>query len=130
ITEDGSRQMPVMLHRAIVGSMERFIAILLEHYTGALPAWLAPVQAVVATIVSDADNYARELLAKLDDAGIRARLDIRNEKIGYKVREHSLAKVRYLLIVGRQESENRTVMLRQLGGQERSLSIDEAIVLL
>jgi threonyl-tRNA synthetase len=108
-----------MLHRAIVGSMERFIAILLENYAGKLPLWLAPTQAVVATIVSDADDYALEVLAALKAAGIRAEADLRNEKINYKVREHSIAKVPNLLVLGKREAEERTVALRPLGTDAR-----------
>jgi threonyl-tRNA synthetase len=104
-----------MLHRAIFGSYERFIGILIEHYAGRLPLWLAPVQAVVATIVSDADDYANEVVAKLAAAGIRAEADTRNEKINYKVREHSLAHVPYLLVVGKREAEEGTIALRPLG---------------
>jgi threonyl-tRNA synthetase len=115
VGEDGGRHRPVMLHRAIFGSYERFIGILIEHYAGRFPLWLAPVQAVVATIVSDADDYARDVAAKLSAAGIRVETDTRNEKINYKVREHSLAKVPYLLVVGKREAEERTIALRPLG---------------
>jgi threonyl-tRNA synthetase len=117
-----------MLHRAIFGSYERFIGILIEHFAGKLPTWLAPVQAVVATIVSDADDYAREVVAKLHAAGIRVESDLRNEKINYKVREHSLAKVPNLLVVGKREAEESTVALRVLGSQGQTmLTLDEAI---
>jgi threonyl-tRNA synthetase len=117
-----------MLHRAIFGSMERFIGILIEHYAGKLPLWLAPVQAVVATITSDADAYAAEVCQALADAGLRAELDISNEKINYKVREHSLAKVPALLVVGKREAETRAVALRRLGGKEQEvLALDEVI---
>ena len=116
---DGERRRPVMLHRAILGSFERFIGILIEHYAGKLPLWLAPRQVVVATITSDADEYAREVHAALGEAGLRAELDLRNEKIGYKVREHSLAKVPVLLVVGRREAENRQVAVRRLGDSAR-----------
>ena len=115
VGEDGARHRPVMLHRAILGSYERFIGILIEHHAGRFPLWLAPRQAVVATIVSDADDYAHEVLAALRAAGIRAEADFRNEKINYKVREHSLAKVPYMLVLGRREAEERTVALRPLG---------------
>jgi threonyl-tRNA synthetase len=115
VGEDGGRHRPIMLHRAIFGSYERFIGILIEHYAGRLPLWLAPVQAVVATIVSDADDYANEVVAKLAAAGIRAEADTRNEKINYKVREHSLAHVPYLLVVGKREAEEGTIALRPLG---------------
>ncbi len=128
VGEDGERHRPVMLHRAIFGSYERFIGILIEHYAGKLPLWLAPVQAVVATIVSDADDYANEVLAKLRAVGLRADADLRNEKINYKVREHSLAKVPHLLVVGKREAEEGTVALRTLGEQQQKvLSVDEAI---
>ncbi|NLR39404.1 threonine--tRNA ligase [Novosphingobium sp. ERW19] len=131
IAEDGEKHRPVMLHRAIFGSYERFIGILIEHFAGRLPAWLAPVQAVVATIVSDADDYARDALAKLKAAGIRAETDLRNEKINYKVREHSLQKVPYLLVVGKREAEEGTVAIRTLGEQhQKVVSLDEAIALL
>lgn len=128
VGEDGERHRPVMLHRAIFGSYERFIGILIEHFAGKLPTWLAPVQAVVATIVSDADDYAREVVAKLRAAGIRVESDLRNEKINYKVREHSLAKVPNLLVVGKREAEESTVALRVLGSQGQTmLTLDEAI---
>ena len=119
VGEDGERHRPVMLHRAILGSFERFIGILIEHHAGKFPLWLAPVQAVVATIVSDADDYAREVAAALTAAGLRVETDLRNEKINYKVREHSLAKVPNLLVVGKREAEERTVALRPLGADAR-----------
>ncbi len=131
IAEDGERHRPVMLHRAVFGSFERFIGILIEHYAGKLPLWLAPTQAVVATIVSDADAYANEVAAKLQAAGIRAEADLRNEKINYKVREHSVGKVPHMLVVGKREAEEGTVALRTLGEQQqRVLPLDEAIALL
>jgi len=131
IGEDGEKHRPVMLHRAIFGSYERFIGILIEHFAGRLPTWLAPVQAVVATIVSDADDYANEAVAKLKAAGIRVESDLRNEKINYKVREHSLAKVPHMLVVGKREAEEGTVAMRTLGEKEQKfLSLDEAIALL
>ncbi|WP_164118335.1 threonine--tRNA ligase [Sphingorhabdus sp. Alg239-R122] len=131
VAEDGERHRPVMLHRAIFGSYERFIGILIEHYAGKMPLWLAPTQAVVATIVSDADDYAKEVAAQLQAAGIRAETDLRNEKINYKVREHSLAKVPNLLVIGKQEAEKRTVALRQLGNkQQQFLDLDEATAML
>ena len=119
VGEDGARHRPVMLHRAIFGSYERFIGILIEHYAGRFPLWLAPVQAVVATIVSDADAYAGEVAAALRAAGLRVETDVRNEKINYKVREHSLAHVPWLVVVGRREAEEGTVALRPLGGGEQ-----------
>ena len=118
IGEDGEKHRPVMLHRAILGTFERFIGILIEHHAGKFPLWLAPVQAVVATIVSDADDYAREVVAKLQAAGLRVEADLRNEKINYKVREHSLAKVPLLLVVGKREAEEGTVAVRRLGSDE------------
>ncbi|MGQ0588568.1 MAG: threonine--tRNA ligase [Sphingosinicella sp.] len=119
VGEDGERHRPVMFHRAILGTFERFIGILIEHHAGRFPLWLAPVQAVVATIVSDADDYAREVVAALTAAGLRAEADLRNEKINYKVREHSLAHVPYLLVVGKREAEERTIALRPLGADAR-----------
>jgi len=129
VGEDGERHRPVMLHRAIFGSYERFIGILIEHFAGRLPAWLAPTQAVVATIVSDADDYAKDAVVQLKAAGIRADSDLRNEKINYKVREHSLAKVPHLLVVGKREAEEGTVAIRTLGVEgQRVIPLDEAIV--
>ncbi len=119
VGEDGERHTPVMLHRAILGTFERFLGILIEHHAGRFPLWLAPVQAAVATIVSDADDYAREVAAALAAAGLRVETDLRNEKINYKVREHSLAHVPYLLVVGKREAEERTVALRPLGADAR-----------
>jgi threonyl-tRNA synthetase len=119
IGEDGEKHVPVMLHRAIFGSMERILGILIEHHAGRFPLWLAPVQAVVATIVSDADDYAHEVVAALAAKGLRVEADLRNEKINYKVREHSLAHVPYLLVVGKREAEERTVALRPLGADAR-----------
>ena len=105
IDADGAKKAPVMIHRAICGSMERFLGILIEHYAGHFPLWLAPVQVVVATITSDADDYAKEVAAAARRAGLRVEIDLRNEKINYKVREHSLAKVPVLLVVGKKEAE-------------------------
>ena len=131
VGEDGEKHRPVMLHRAIFGSYERFIGILIEHFAGRLPSWLAPTQAVIATIVSDADDYAREVAARLEAAGIRAETDLRNEKINYKVREHSLAKVPQLLVVGKREAEEGTVALRTLGAEhQKVMTFDEALELL
>jgi threonyl-tRNA synthetase len=131
IGEDGEKHRPVMLHRAIFGSYERFIGILIEHFAGRLPVWLAPVQAVVATIVSDADGYAGEVAAKLTAAGIRVENDLRNEKINYKVREHSLAKVPHLLVVGKREADEGTVAVRTLGAEhQRVMSLDDALALI
>jgi len=119
--EDGSRQRPVMLHRAILGSLERFIGIMIEDHAGRMPMWLAPVQVVVATIVSDADEYAGKLVNQLREAGIRAEIDTRNEKINYKVREHSSLKVPALFVVGRREAEEGTVSVRRLGAEGQSV---------
>ncbi|WP_206366509.1 threonine--tRNA ligase [Sphingomonas gei] len=128
VGEDGERHRPVMLHRAIFGSYERFIGILIEHFAGKLPLWLAPTQAVVATIVSDADDYAQQVAKKLAAAGIRVETDLRNEKINYKVREHSVAKVPNLLVVGKREADEGTVALRVLGSQgQQMLSLDEVV---
>ncbi|MEO5641498.1 MAG: threonine--tRNA ligase [Sphingomicrobium sp.] len=132
IGEDGARHRPVMLHRAILGTFERFIGILIEHHAGRFPLWLSPVQAVVATIVSDADDYANEVVAKLRAAGLRVEADLRNEKINYKVREHSLAKVPLLLVVGKREAEEGSVAIRRLGSDEHQkvMSLDEAIAMM
>ena len=121
IDRDGEKKTPVMIHRALFGSLERFAGILLESTAGHLPLWLAPVQALVCTIVSDADDYAGEVLLALQRAGLRAEADLRNEKINYKVREHSLAKVPALLVVGKREAEERTVSLRRLGKPEQEV---------
>ena len=131
IDADGQRRTPVMIHRAIFGSLERFVGIILENYAGHLPLWLAPVQATVCTIVSDADGYAEEVQRELQEAGLRAEVDLRNEKITYKVREHSLAKVPVLLVVGKREAEERTVSIRRLGSQQSSvMRLSEAIRML
>ncbi len=128
---DGEKKTPVMIHRAIFGSLERFTGILVEHYAGHFPLWLAPVQAVVATITEAADDYAFEVAAELRKAGVRAEADLRNEKITYKVREHSLAKVPALVVVGRKEAEERSVSLRRLGSPDQAtMSLDEAIAAL
>lgn len=131
IGEDGSRHRPVMLHRAILGTFERFIGILIEHYAGKLPLWLAPTQAVVATIVTDANPYAEQVAEKLKAAGIRVEADLRNEKINYKVREHSVGKVPNILVVGMREAEEGKVALRRLGQKEQEfLTLDEVVTLL
>lgn len=132
IGEDGEKHRPVMLHRAIIGTFERFIGILIEHYAGKFPLWLAPVQAVVTTIVSDADDYARQVTARLAEAGIRVETDVRNEKINYKVREHSIAKVPLLLVVGKREADEGTVALRRLGSEDRQqmMTLDEAVAII
>ena len=128
VAQDGAKHRPVMLHRAILGSFERFLGILIEHYAGRLPLWLAPIQVVVATITSDADDYARKIEAALVDAGLRAEADLRNEKIGYKVREHSVAKTPEMLVVGVTEVTSSMVAMRRLGGKEQEiLALDDAI---
>ena len=129
--EDGQKHRPVMLHRAILGSFERFIGIMIENYAGAFPLWLSPVQAVVATITSDADGYAEEVAAKFKAAGLRVETDLRNEKVGYKVREHSVGKVPVIAVVGRNEAEKGEVAIRRLGSQAQEVvSIEEAIRIL
>ncbi len=131
IGEDGQRHRPVMLHRAILGTFERFIGILIEHHAGRFPVWLAPVQAVVATIVSEADPYGAQVVARLKAAGIRVEADYRNEKINYKVREHSLAKVPHLLVVGMREAEEGKVAIRTLGSDgQRIMTLDDAVAML
>jgi threonyl-tRNA synthetase len=129
VGEDGGKHHPLMLHRAILGTFERFLGILIEHHAGRFPLWLAPVQAVVATIVSEADDYAGEVVERLRAAGLRVEADLRNEKINYKVREHSLAKVPNLLVVGKREADERTVALRPLGSDARQevLGLDDLI---
>jgi threonyl-tRNA synthetase len=128
VGEDGVKHRPVMLHRAILGSMERFLGILIEQYAGKFPLWLAPVQVVVATITQDADAYAKEVAASMARAGLVVETDLRNEKINFKVREHSLAKVPVLAVVGRKEAEGRTLALRRLGSDaNRLVGLDEAI---
>jgi threonyl-tRNA synthetase len=121
IDEHSNKVTPVMLHRAMFGSLERFTGILIEHYAGHFPLWLAPVQAVVATITSDADAYAREVAAAAQHQGLRVETDLRNEKINYKVREHSLAKVPVLLVVGKKEAAERAVSIRRLGSDKQSV---------
>jgi threonyl-tRNA synthetase len=128
VGEDGGRHTPVMLHRAILGSMERFIGILIEHYAGRFPPWLAPVQIVVASITEQAADYAAEVVRACSSAGLRAVLDAGNEKISHKVREHSLAKVPIMLVVGVREAATRAVALRRLGGNaQEALALDEAV---
>ena len=128
IGEDGERHRPVMLHRAILGSLERFLGILIEHHAGRFPLWLAPRQVVVATITADSDVYANKVVARLKAAGLNAEADLRNEKIGYKVREHSVAKVPVILAAGGREAETETVAMRCLGSkQQEILALDEAV---
>jgi threonyl-tRNA synthetase len=128
VGEDGMKHRPVMLHRAVLGSFERFIGILLENYAGKLPFWLAPRQVVVASIVSDADPFVHEVVSALRKAGVRAEADVRNEKINYKVREHSVGKVPVILAIGMQEVEGRTVSVRRLGEtRTETIGLDSAI---
>ena len=128
IGEDGEKHRPVMLHRAILGSFERFIGILIENYAGRFPFWLAPLQVIVTTITNDADGYAEKVQAALKAAGIRSEIDLRNEKINYKIREHSVAKVPVILVVGAREEENGTVAMRRLGGKDQEiLALGDAV---
>ncbi len=128
IASDGSKKRPVMLHRAILGSMERWIGILIEQYAGRFPIWLAPVQAVIATITGDNDDYAYKVLEECKKVGLRAAVDVRNEKINYKIREHSNAKIPVILVVGTKEQENETVAVRRLGGKSQEiLALDDAV---
>jgi threonyl-tRNA synthetase len=131
IDEHSNKVTPVMLHRAMFGSLERFTGILIEHFAGHLPLWLNPLQAVVATITDDANAYAREVVAAARRAGLRVEEDLRNEKINYKVREHSLAKVPALLVVGKKEAAERTVSIRRLGKDgQQVLALDKALAML
>ncbi len=128
IAEDGAKHRPVMLHRAILGSLERFTGVLIEHYAGAFPLWLAPVQVVVTTITSDGDDYAEQVYRALKKAGVRAEIDLRNEKVGYKVRDHSVKKVPIMAVVGKREAEEGTVAIRRFGSQDQTiLKLDEAV---
>jgi threonyl-tRNA synthetase len=131
VGDDGERHVPHMVHRAILGSVERFLGVLIEHYAGKFPMWLAPVQCVVATVTGKADDYAMEVYNALKDAGIRVGLDIRNEKINYKVREHSVQKVPALFVVGAREAEERTVAIRRMDSKAQDVvALDEAIAAL
>ncbi|MFG1343600.1 threonine--tRNA ligase [Xanthobacter autotrophicus DSM 431] len=131
VDADGQKKTPVMIHRAICGSMERFTGILIEHFAGHFPLWLAPTQVVVATITSDADEYAAEVVAQLKAAGLRAEVDLRNEKINLKVREHSLAKVPVLLVAGKKEAAERTLSIRRLGSNAQSSgTLDDVVAAL
>ena len=131
IDADGQKKMPVMVHRAICGSMERFLGMLIENFAGHFPLWLAPVQAVVTTIVSDADDYAEKVARDLRRAGLRVETDLRNEKINYKVREHSVAKVPVILVAGKREMEEGTLNVRRLGSQaQQSLKLEEVVRIL
>jgi threonyl-tRNA synthetase len=127
IGEDGNKHRPVMLHRAILGTFERFIGILIEHHAGKFPLWLAPIQAVVCTITEDSNAYAKQVAAEMSASGLRVETDLRNEKINYKVREHSLTKVPVIVVVGKKEAEGRSVALRRLGGvAQEILALEEA----
>jgi threonyl-tRNA synthetase len=120
-----------MIHRAILGSFERFIGVLIENYSGKLPFWLAPIQVAVATIISDADEYANEIITKLSEVGIRCNADLRNEKISYKVREHSSTKVPVIIALGKREQENRTVSIRRMDSDKtETYELEEAIKIL
>ena len=128
IGADSEKKQPVMVHRAICGSMERFLGILIENYAGHFPLWFAPVQVVVATITSDADDYAKKVAERLKRAGLAVETDLRNEKINYKVREHSLTKVPVILVCGKREAEEATVNMRRLGSRDQeSLGLDAAV---
>lgn len=128
VGEDGEKHRPVMLHRAVLGSFERFLAILIENFAGRFPVWLAPVQVVVATITNDTDDYARAVARKARDAGLRVELDLRNEKINYKIREHSHAKVPVIMVVGQKEAEAESVAVRRLGGKAQEiLALEDAL---
>ena len=131
IDEDGQKKTPVMLHRALFGSLERFTGILMEHYSGHLPLWLSPVQVMIATITSDSDEYGYEVLKELKSLGIRTEIDIRNEKIGYKIREHSNAKIPIIIAIGKKETEEKSVSIRRLGSQEtKTMKLDEIKIIL
>lgn len=128
IGENGQKHRPVMIHRAVLGSMERFIGVLIEHYAGKFPLWLAPVQVVVASVTNDSNEYAISVYEQLKTKGIRAELDIRNEKIPYKVREHSLQKIPYIFVVGKREAEEKNVAIRKLGGEQQNvMALDQAM---
>ena len=131
VAEDGQKHRPVMLHRAILGSFERFLGVLIEHYAGKFPLWMAPTQVVVATITGDADAYAQQVFEKLQEAGLRAQIDLRNEKISYKIREHSVGKVPYIFVVGKKEAESQKVAVRILGDtQQQFLDLEDAMGML
>ena len=128
VDSDGNKKEPVMIHRALFGSVERFCGILIEHYSGRLPLWLSPTQVVVASITDEANDYAQKVKEQLAEAGLRAELDLRNEKISYKVREHSVTKIPVILVVGKREAEESTVAIRRLGGKAQEVvSLDEAV---
>ena len=128
VSSDGSKKIPVMLHRALFGSLERFIGILIEHYAGKLPLWLAPLQAVVLPIASEFDNYAKKLFEQCMKAGINTEVDLKNQKLNYKIREHSLSKIPLLLICGEKEVKGKSVTIRKLGSEKQeTLSLVQAI---
>ncbi|HEX2147148.1 MAG TPA: threonine--tRNA ligase, partial [Pseudorhizobium sp.] len=128
IDQNSEKRQPVMIHRAICGSMERFLGILIENFAGHMPLWFAPQQVVVATITSDADEYGREVAEALRDAGLHVETDFRNEKINYKIREHSMTKVPVIIVCGKKEAEERSVNIRRLGSQaQTSMALDEAV---
>jgi threonyl-tRNA synthetase len=131
VAEDGSRQTPVMLHRAILGSLERFIGILIEEYAGKLPPWLAPTQAIVLNISEKYSNYSENVVKVLESQGFRVKADLRNEKIGYKIREHTLHRVPYMLVVGEREAENQKVAVRTRDGKDLgAMAIEEFATIL
>ena len=131
IAEDGSKQTPIMLHGVKVGSIERFIGILIEHYEGAFPSWLAPIQAVILNITQKQEEFAEKVEKKLKKQGLRVISDLRNEKIGYKIREHSMQRYPYILVVGDREVENNQISVRQRGGQDLgSMSLEALIELI
>ena len=131
VGEDGQKHIPVMIHRAVLGSFERFIGVLIENYSGKLPFWLAPVQVVVATIVSEVDDYAADVITSLEKTGIRCHSDLRNEKISYKVREHSAAKVPVIMALGKREKEANSVSIRRMGSDKtESMDLNEALKIL
>jgi threonyl-tRNA synthetase len=131
VGEDGQKHIPVMIHRAVLGSFERFIGVLIENYSGKLPFWLAPMQVVIVTIISDVDDYAEEVVQLLNNIDIRCKADTRNEKISYKVREHSAAKVPVILALGKREKSDRTVSIRRIGSDKtETLSLDNVLKLL
>ena len=131
VGEDGQKHIPVMIHRAVLGSFERFIGVLIENYSGKLPFWLAPIQVAVATIISDVDDYAEEIIEAIENAGIRCHSDLRNEKISYKVREHSAAKIPMIMAIGAREKESKTVSIRRIGSDKtESMGFDEALKVL
>ncbi len=128
VGEDGNHHHPVMIHRAILGTFERFIGILIENYAGKFPLWLAPLQVVVASITDEANAYAEDVVTALKKEGLRVEHDLRNEKISYKIREHSLQKVPYIFVVGKNEVENRTIAIRKLGTQgQEVMTLDDAV---